>query len=71
MLKCIELLPCDWLISNFCYQAVQACVPNKVAGERIYIYIYIQHLFYIVKNIYEMPITQFGLLNKFFFSDQV
>ncbi len=23
MPKCIELLPCDWLISNLCYQAIE------------------------------------------------
>ncbi len=23
MHKCIELLPCDWLISNLCYQAIE------------------------------------------------
>ncbi len=23
MTKCIELLPCDWLISNLCYQAIE------------------------------------------------
>ncbi len=23
MTKCIELLPCDWLISNLCYQAIK------------------------------------------------
>ncbi len=23
MPKCIELLPCDWLISNLCYQATE------------------------------------------------
>ncbi len=23
MPKCIELLPCDWLISNMCYQAIE------------------------------------------------
>ncbi len=23
MAKCIELLPCDWLISNLCYQAIE------------------------------------------------
>ncbi len=23
MPKCFELLPCDWLISNLCYQAIE------------------------------------------------
>ncbi len=23
MTKCIDLLPCDWLISNLCYQAIE------------------------------------------------
>ncbi len=34
MPKCTELLPCDWLISNLYYQAI----------EQVYIYIYIMHL---------------------------
>ncbi len=38
MPECIELLPCDWLISNLCYQAG---VPNKVARECMFVYIYI------------------------------
>ncbi len=46
MPKCIELLPCDWLISNLCYQAIEqvylikwpVCVCVCVC---VYIYIYI------------------------------
>ncbi len=35
MPKCIELLPCDWLISNLCYQAIEQMYLI------IYIYLYI------------------------------
>ncbi len=42
MPKCIELLPCDWLISHLCYQANWTGVPNKVS---VYIYIYIFFFF--------------------------
>ncbi len=34
MPKLIELLPCDWLISYLCYQAIEQ-VYLKVAGECI------------------------------------
>ncbi len=53
--KCIELLPCDWLISNLCYQAIEQV--NLISGRRVcvymymYIYIYIKHnnfLFHII-----------------------
>ncbi len=40
MPKCIELLPCDWLISNLCYQAIEQVYLIKWPVS-IYIYIYI------------------------------
>ncbi len=40
--KCIELLPCDWLISNLCYQAIeQVYIIKWLVSVYIYIYIYI------------------------------
>ncbi len=42
MPKCIELLPCDWLISNLCYQAIEHIFLIKwPVSVYIYIYIYI------------------------------
>ncbi len=42
MPKCIELLPCDWLISNLCYQAIEQVYLIKwPVSVYIYIYIYI------------------------------
>ncbi len=42
MHKCIELLPCDWLISNLCYQAIEQVYLIKwPVSVYIYIYIYI------------------------------
>ncbi len=42
MPKCIELLPCDWLISNLCYQAIiQVYLIKFPATVCVYIYIYI------------------------------
>ena len=35
MPKCIELLPCDWLIRNLRLMCSWTGVPNKVAGECI------------------------------------
>ncbi len=39
MPKCTELLPCDWLISNLCYQAIEQVYLIKWLVS-IYIYIY-------------------------------
>ncbi len=43
MPKCVELLPCDWLISNVCYQAIEQVYLIKwpVGWQVKYIYIYI------------------------------
>ncbi len=42
MPKCIELLPCDWLISNLCYQAIkQVFLIKWPVSVYMYIYIYI------------------------------
>ncbi len=42
MNKCIELLPCDWLISNLCYQAIEQVYLIKwPVSVYIYMYIYI------------------------------
>ncbi len=42
MLKGIELLPCDWLISNLCYEAIEQVYLIKwPVSVYIYIYIYI------------------------------
>ncbi len=44
MPKCIELLPCDWLISNLCYQAIEQVYLIKWPVSVcvcVYIYIYI------------------------------
>ncbi len=42
MPNCIELLPCDWLISNLCYQAIEQVYLIKwPMSVYIYIYIYI------------------------------
>ncbi len=45
MPKCIELLPCDWLISNLCYQAIEQVYlikwPVYISGMYINKYIYI------------------------------
>ena len=42
MPKCIELLPCDWLIRNLRLTSSWTGVPNKVAGECILQYEKIQ-----------------------------
>ncbi len=42
MPKCIELLPCYWLISNLCYQAIEQVYLIKwPVSAYVYIYIYI------------------------------
>ncbi len=40
MTKCIELLPCDWLIRNLCYQAFEQVYLIKWLVS-VYIYIYV------------------------------
>ncbi len=45
MPKCIELLQCDWLISNLCYQAIEQVYLIKWPVS-VYIYIYIYTLNY-------------------------
>ncbi len=49
MPKCIELLPCDWLISNLCYQAIEQVYLIKwmVSGVCMYICVYIYIYIYI------------------------
>ncbi len=47
MPKCIELLPCDWLISNVCYQAIEQVYLIKWSVSvcvYIYVYIYIYNI---------------------------
>ncbi len=45
MPKCIELLPCDWLISNLCYQAIEQVYLIKWPVS-IYIFnLYIMYMF--------------------------
>ncbi len=51
MPKCIELLPCDWLISSLCYQAIEQvfrikwlvsvydCIDSLSFLEQYYIYV--------------------------------
>ncbi len=51
MPKCTELLPCDWLISNFFYQAVENVYLIKwpvIACVCVCIYIYIYIYIYII-----------------------
>ncbi len=38
MPKCIELLPCDWMISNLCYQAIERVYLIKWPVS-VYIYV--------------------------------
>ncbi len=43
MPKCIELLPCDWLISNLCYQAIEQVYLIKwLVSVCMYVCVYIQ-----------------------------
>ncbi len=60
MPKCIELLPCDWLISNLCYQAIEPVylIKRPVCVIYIYIYIYI----YSGYGKYSDPLKFFTLL---------
>ncbi len=47
MPKCIELLPCDWLISNLCFQAIEQVYLIKwPVSVCMYIYIYIYMYFF-------------------------
>ncbi len=43
MPNCIELLPCDWLISNLCYQAIEQVYLIKWPMS-VYIYMYIHSI---------------------------
>ncbi len=47
MPKCIELLPCDWLISNLCYQAIEQVYlikwPVSVCVCEMYVYVFNVH----------------------------
>ncbi len=45
MPKCIELLPCDWLISNLCYQAIEQVYLIKWPVSVCYNKQYFAHLY--------------------------
>ncbi len=48
MPKCIELLPCDWLISNLCYQAIDQVHLIKWPMS-VYVCVWLQiHVYVIV-----------------------
>ncbi len=57
MPKCIELLPCDWLISNLCYQAI----------EQVYLIKWPVSVYFMLHiNIYFISLNSF----MFFFSSE-
>ncbi len=48
MPKCIELLPCDWLISNLCYQAIEQVSLLKWPHWPVSVYTCVPGIYHIV-----------------------
>ncbi len=65
MPKCIELLSCDWLISNLFYRAIEQVYLIKVAGECITLVAFERWLGLVV-SVCSKPLALFGYRQLFF-----
>ncbi len=50
MPKCIELLPCDWLISNLCYQAIEQVLYLIKRPVSVYVCVLLPPCGYVLYN---------------------